>query len=131
MRVWILSKSRPYPRRHLQLTPELMLRKGDPVITYVSRSLEPLRGFRVFMRALPAVLEQHPTAQVLIVGSRERTSYCRASTHPDGYWGEMTALLGDRLDRNRVHCLGRLPYDQYLAVLQVSAVHVHLTYPMP
>ena len=41
----------------------------------------------------------------------------------------MTALLGDRLDRNRVHCLGRLPYDQYLAVLQVSAVHVHLTYP--
>ena len=124
-----LEQVRPYPRRHLQLTQDLMLRKGDPVITYVSRSLEPLRGFRVFMRALPAVLEQHPTAQVLIVGSREGTSYCRGSTHPDGYWGEMTALLGDRLDRHRVHCLGRLPYDQYLAVLQVSAVHVHLTYP--
>ena len=124
-----LDRVRPHPRRHLQLTPELMLRKGDPVITYVSRSLEPLRGFRVFMRSLPAVLEQHPTAQVLIVGSREGTSYCRASTHPDGYWGEMSALLGDRLDRSRVHCLGRLPYAEYLAVLQVSAVHVHFTYP--
>ena len=58
-----LDRVRPHLRRHLQLTPELMLRKGDPVITYVSRSLEPLRGFRVFMRSLPAVLEQHPTSR--------------------------------------------------------------------
>ena len=106
-----------------------MLRKGDPVVTYVSRSLEPLRGFRVFMRALPEILERHPSAQVLMIGSWEGTSYSRSSTHPQGYWGEMTALLGERLDLSRVHRLGRLPYDQYLAVLQVSAVHVHLSYP--
>ena len=124
-----LQRLQPNPRRHLQLTPKLMLRKGDPVVTYVSRSMEPLRGFRVFMRALPVILERHPSAQVLMVGSWEGTSYSRSSTHPQGYWGEMTALLGERLDLSRVHRLGRLPYDQYLAVLQVSAVHVHLSYP--
>jgi glycosyltransferase involved in cell wall biosynthesis len=28
-----------------------------------------------------------------------------------------------------VHFLGRLPYHQYLTVLQLSSVHVYLTYP--
>src|SRR5262249_37943620 len=36
---------------------------------------------------------------------------------------------GDRLDLRRVHFLGRLPYQQYLTVLQISTVHVYLTYP--
>lgn len=32
-------------------------------------------------------------------------------------------------DWARVHFLGRVPYDTFLAVLQVSRVHVYLTYP--
>ena len=35
----------------------------------------------------------------------------------------------DRLDASRVFFLGRLPYADYLRVLQVSACHVYLTYP--
>src|SRR6185295_18628569 len=34
-----------------------------------------------------------------------------------------------RLDLRRVHFLGHLPYRQYLTVLQISTVHVYLTYP--
>jgi glycosyltransferase involved in cell wall biosynthesis len=41
----------------------------------------------------------------------------------------MLAEVGTRLDASRVHFLGRLPYDQYLRVLQLSRVHVYLTYP--
>jgi glycosyltransferase involved in cell wall biosynthesis len=37
--------------------------------------------------------------------------------------------VGARLDLSRVHFLGRIPYIQYLRVLQLSAVHVYLTYP--
>src|SRR5689334_7971169 len=37
--------------------------------------------------------------------------------------------LEGNLDLRRVHFLGHLPYRQYLTVLQVSTVHVYLTYP--
>ena len=33
------------------------------------------------------------------------------------------------LDPARTHFLGKLPYDTYKKVLQVSAAHVYLTYP--
>jgi glycosyltransferase involved in cell wall biosynthesis len=33
------------------------------------------------------------------------------------------------LDSLRTHFVGKLPYDQYIKVLQVSAAHVYLTYP--
>jgi glycosyltransferase involved in cell wall biosynthesis len=33
------------------------------------------------------------------------------------------------LDPVRTHFVGKLPYDQYIKVLQVSAAHVYLTYP--
>jgi glycosyltransferase involved in cell wall biosynthesis len=37
--------------------------------------------------------------------------------------------LNGKLDLRRVHFLGHLPYQQYLTVLQISTVHVYLTYP--
>ena len=37
--------------------------------------------------------------------------------------------LGDSLDHNRVHFLGKVPYAQYVTLLQVSRAHVYLTYP--
>jgi glycosyltransferase involved in cell wall biosynthesis len=124
-----LEQVAPHGNRHVQIRPGLMLRKGDPVITYVSRSLEPLRGFRSLMRALPLVLDRHPTAQVLIVGDAKSVSYGRPSTHPQGYWGELQALLGNRLDPARIHLLGRVPYAELLAILQISAAHVYFSYP--
>ncbi len=33
------------------------------------------------------------------------------------------------IDAGSVHFLGRLPYESYRSVLQVSAVHIYLTYP--
>lgn len=124
-----LSRALPHPRRHVQLSAELTLRKGDPVVTFVNRSLEPLRGFRTLMRALPALQAAHPTVQVLIVGDTSGSSYSPPSRHPEGYRGEMLALLGARLDRERVHFLGRLPHDQLLSLFQISAAHVYLTVP--
>jgi glycosyltransferase involved in cell wall biosynthesis len=41
----------------------------------------------------------------------------------------MLGELGDRLDLRRVHFLGKLPYPAFLKVLQISRVHVYLTYP--
>jgi hypothetical protein len=80
------------------------------------------------MRALPRLLERRPTAQVLIVGG-DGVSYGRKLREGASYRAQMVAELEGRLDLRRVHFLGRLPYRQYLIILQISTVHIYLTYP--
>ena len=41
----------------------------------------------------------------------------------------MLKELGDSLDLSRVHFLGSIAYPDFIKVLQVSRVHVYLTYP--
>lgn len=110
------------PERGLRLT------RADEVVTYVARNLEPYRGFHVFMRALPDILARRPNAQVLIVGGDD-VSYGRHA--PDGktWRAAMLEEVGSRLDPDRVHFLGKVPYDQFVRILQVSSAHVYLTYP--
>ena len=124
-----LERAQPRPQRQAQIHTNLNLGHGDPVITFVNRTLEPLRGFRALMRALPLIQARHPTAQSLIVGEATGSSYSPPSSHPQGYPGEMLALLGERLDRRRIHFLGRVSYEQLLGLFQISAAHVYLTYP--
>ena len=45
--------------------------RSVPTITFVNRNLERLRGFDLFMRALPRIQQQHPTVRILIVGDNE------------------------------------------------------------
>jgi glycosyltransferase involved in cell wall biosynthesis len=119
---------RPEPSSRLWLAGGLSLSRNEPVITYSARNLEPYRGFHVLMRTLPRLLARHPTARVLIVGS-DGVSYGRRPTHGATWREQLLAELTGQLDLSRVHFLGRLPYAQYLAVLQLSSVHVYLTYP--
>ena len=104
------------------------LNAGDEVITFVSRNLEPYRGFHVFMRTLPEILRRRPQAQVIIVGA-DGVSYGKRLPEGETYLKRMQAEVGDQIDHSRVHILGSLPYVQYLRVLQISAVHIYLTYP--
>ena len=122
------AKVRPDPAARLTLPSGLTLAPGDEVLSYVSRSLEPYRGFHVFMRALPEVLAARPQAQVVIVGG-DGVSYGGAAPGGETWKSRMLGEVGDRLDLSRVHFLGRVPYAQYLALLQVTRVHCYLTYP--
>lgn len=117
--------------------PEVSLRLGrldrpltrqDEVFTYMARNLERTRGFHVFMRALPKILQARPNARVLVIGGDE-VSYGRASDHPGGLRGEMEAEVGHLIDWNRVHMLGRVPYSQYCRIIQLSRCHIYLTMP--
>lgn len=105
----------------------IRLHRRDEVLTFVSRNLEPYRGFHTFMRALPMILRRRPQLHVVIVGA-DGVSYGRPA--PAGTW--RTRLLeevGDRLDRNRVHFTGSVNYPTFQKVLQCSTAHVYLTYP--
>jgi glycosyltransferase involved in cell wall biosynthesis len=145
---WQASTHPPALRRHLQvifdgvdcdrLTPNpdarftlpdgRILKRGDEVLTFVNRNLEPYRGFHVFMRALPEVLKARPEAQVVIVGGDE-VSY-GAKPKDGGTWKEvMLAEVKDQLDLSRVHFTGKVPYDALVDLIHVSRVHAYLTYP--
>ncbi len=118
----------PDPTARLWLRGSKSLSREDQVLTYSARRLEPYRGFHVFMRALPKVLEECPGAHVVIVGG-DGVSYGRLPTDGTSWRQHMLAEIGGRLDLSRVHFVGWLPYTQYLAVLQISSAHVYLTYP--
>ncbi|MBF0375288.1 MAG: glycosyltransferase family 4 protein, partial [Alphaproteobacteria bacterium] len=116
----------PDPQAAFLLPDGAALKKGDEVVTYVARNLEPYRGFPTFIRALPAILAERPAARVVIVGG-DQISY-GSPPREGGTWRE-TMLAEVPLDPERVHFVGRLPYDRFAALMKVSAVHVYLTYP--
>lgn len=123
------ERAKPDPKAWIRLAREdVTLTRKNEVISYVSRNLEPYRGFHIFMRSLPEILRRRPKAHVLIVGGDD-LSY----SDPPPYGGTFRQMLlhelGDNLDITRVHFLGQVSYDTYLNVLQVSSVHVYLTYP--
>jgi glycosyltransferase involved in cell wall biosynthesis len=104
------------------------LTRRDQVITYVSRNLEPYRGFHIFMRALPQVLRRCPHARAIIVGG-DGVSYGAPAAPRTTYRDMMLQEVGSKLDLDRVHFLGHIEYQAYLSLLQISSVHVYLTYP--
>jgi glycosyltransferase involved in cell wall biosynthesis len=120
---------RPDPNAVLKLEQhKLELTRNDEVVTYLARNLEPYRGFHVFMRALPALLKRRPNARVLIVGGDE-TSYGRKPQGAENWREKMMKEVGAELDTARVHFLGKIPYPDFLRMLQISSAHVYLTVP--
>lgn len=121
----------PNPDVSITLNGQVRWTRDDEVITFVNRNLEPYRGYHTFMRALPHMLRERPRAQVLVVGGDD-VSY---GARPPGQqsWKQIFAAEVrpqiSEADWQRVHFVGHLPYAQFLAVLQLSTVHVYLTYP--
>lgn len=100
------------------------------IITYVARNLEPYRGVHTFLRCLPSLLKQRPNATVMIVGENS-SSYGPASqgvSYRDRFLTEVRPQLSDA-EWARVRFLGRLPYPAFIQLLQISTVHIYLTYP--
>jgi glycosyltransferase involved in cell wall biosynthesis len=100
-----------------------------PVITFVSRKLEPLRGYHIFMRALPRLMEAVPDADVLVIGEAARAGYGAAA--PGGRtWAEVILdEVRGTVDLSRIHFTGRVPHDRFIDALSLSWAHVYLTYP--
>lgn len=119
---------KPDPEARWTLPNGRVLTREDEVLTLVNRSMEPYRGFHIFMRALPEIQGRRPQAQTLIIGCDER-GY---GSMPQGFPHWRAALLKElegKLDLSRIHFLGNVPYDRYLKVIQLSRAHVYLTYP--
>ena len=123
---------KPNPSVRLNLKREtgesFSLTSKDEIITFVNRNLEPYRGYHSFMRALPKILAARPNARVLIVGG-DGVSY--GAKAPEGKTWKQIFLdeVKSRINLERVHFLGNVPYPIFTQLLQLSSCHVYLTYP--
>ena len=121
----------PNPNVSLTLNGDINLTRADEVITFVHRNLEPYRGYHIFMRALPELLKRRPQARVLIVGGDDVSYGARpeeGKKWKDIFAAEVRPQISDP-DWARVHFLGHIQYQHFIPLLQLSTVHVYLTYP--
>lgn len=105
---------------------DLNLSEAKEIVTYVSRGMEPYRGFPQFMESVSLLQKNRKNCHVIIVGE-DRVAYGRSL--PDGKSYKQLMLDKFDFDLSRLHFTGRLPYPQYLQVLRASSAHVYLTRP--
>jgi glycosyltransferase involved in cell wall biosynthesis len=120
--------AKPSATAKFRLPSGLTLSKKDEVVTYVARCFEPVRGFHIFMRALPRILAERPHAQIVLVGGE---GHPYGATPPEGEtWKTLFFKeIAGRVDQSRIHFVGHLGHDEFLQVLQISSAHIYFTYP--
>jgi glycosyltransferase involved in cell wall biosynthesis len=104
------------------------LDSSTPVITFINRNFEPLRGFHIFMRALPELLKAVPNAHVIMIGAEDGRGY-GAPNAGMSWKAKYLSELGDKLDMSRLHFPGKVPHNWMLDALSISSAHVYYTYP--
>jgi len=125
-----LEQCKPDPSLHRKTLSigKLTVTPKQNLITYVARNLEPYRGFHTMMRALPRLLQERPDVVVSLVGGDD-VSY-GALPRQGGNWRNLLLKeLDGRLDLSRVYFMGKVAYEDHLALLKRSDAHVYLSYP--
>lgn len=102
--------------------------KKDNIVSYISRSLDPYRGFHIFMESVPSILRNNPDANIFIVGDKNNHGY--GAPAPDGSFKDIFySSIKDTIDHKRVFFLDFLEYSSYIKILQITSAHIYLTYP--
>jgi glycosyltransferase involved in cell wall biosynthesis len=123
------TRVKPNPDVRMQFARDnLTLTARDEVITFVSRNLEPCRGFHWFVRVLPEIMARRTKAHVVIVGG-DGVSYSAPALGGKTYREMFLEEVKGRVDWGRIHFLGNVSYEDFVRVIQISSVHVYLTYP--
>jgi glycosyltransferase involved in cell wall biosynthesis len=107
---------------------DLTFERGEEIVTYIARNLEPIRGVHTMLRALPALQKARPKARVAIIGGDD-VSYGRQLAGGETFRGKLVKELGDKVDWSRVHFLGQIPYSDLMGLMKISRAHVYLTAP--
>lgn len=119
------SRLVPDPTAQFSAPSGRIFSKGDRVVTYVGRGADPFRGFKQFMDALGLLQAADPTLEAIIVG--DQLTYYGPGPGTNVYFNSVMAEAS--IDPGRTHFTGPVSYNDFVNVLQVSAVHVYLTAP--
>lgn len=98
------------------------------VLTYVSRGMESIRGFDLFMRVADQVCKQRQNVTVLVIGE-DRIAYGGDAQFTQGKTFKEWFLSENDLDLSRIHFVGRVQPDELVNAFSLSDVHLYLTAP--
>jgi glycosyltransferase involved in cell wall biosynthesis len=120
----LFQRRRPRPTefRGMSISPDTR------VVTYVSRGLESIRGFDIFMKAAKIIEKEVPNTLFLIAGL-ERTNYGFEMHHIGKQSFKQWVLSQDNYDPARYRFLDLIPTPDLVAMLNLSDVHFYLTTP--
>jgi glycosyltransferase involved in cell wall biosynthesis len=113
---------RPVEFRGLSIGPETR------VLTYVSRGLESIRGFDIFMQVADRLLREDPNLLVLVAGD-ERTNYGHDLHHIQTPTFKEHVLRSGSYDLDRIRFLGLIPPSDLAQLFALSDLHMYLTVP--
>jgi len=123
------SKACPNPKTDpVELEDGTIINMEDQIVTFVNRRVEPYRGCHTMIRAIPHLQKIAPNAKLLIIGDTTGVSY--GSQCPTGEWKDaFLSEISGKYDSSKVVFCGKIAYEKFLNILQISKVHVYLTYP--
>jgi glycosyltransferase involved in cell wall biosynthesis len=98
------------------------------VVTYVSRGLESMRGFDIFMRVAKRICERRRDVIFLVVGE-DRVAYGGDLERTGGRSFKEHVLAQDDYDPERIRFTGRVAPDVLARILSISDLHIYLTVP--
>jgi glycosyltransferase involved in cell wall biosynthesis len=98
------------------------------IVTYVSRGLEAMRGFDIFVRVAKRIAAATPNVVFAVVGS-DRISYGNDLRHIKTKSFREHVLQTEQPDLSRFRFLGTLPPPTLAELLSLSDLHVYLTVP--
>ncbi len=98
------------------------------IVTYVSRGLESMRGFDVFMKAAKRIYTSYSDVLFVVVGS-DRVCYGGDEKHITHKTYREHVLAQDEYDLSKFLFTGTIPVPTLVEILSLSDLHIYLTVP--
>ena len=102
--------------------------EGTRIVTYVSRGLESIRGFDVFMKVAKRLCEQRKDLVIFVVGE-DRVCYGGDAEFTGSSSFKQWVLARDQYDLSRIIFTGLLPTPQLVQLFSLTDLHIYLTVP--
>ena len=98
------------------------------VVTYVSSSLESMRGFDIFMKVAKRIYQAYPEVFFIVVGSDE-VQYGGDMRYIEADSFKEHVLQQDDYDLSRFCFTGAIRPERLVEILSLSDLHIYLTVP--
>jgi glycosyltransferase involved in cell wall biosynthesis len=118
---------RPLPEKRRQIG-NWMVPEGTRVVTFVSRGMESIRGFDIFMKIAKVLCERRCDVVFFVVGE-DRICYGGDAEFTGSPSFKQWVLARDSYDLSRIVFTGLLPTPTLVELFTLSDLHIYLTVP--